>query len=869
MTNHYIDFRNADVILIMGANPASNHPISFKWIMKAKEKGGKVVVVDPRFTQSASKADIYAPMRSGADIAFLGGMINFILQKNLHNEEYVKLYTDASFLVSPDFKGPGELNGVFSGLKGGKEFQGIGWTGASYDKATWGYQVDENKVPKKDMTLQSPNCVFQLMKQHYSRYTLDKVAAITGTPKDLIQKVYETYAETGKTGKAGTVLYAMGWTQHTVGTQNIRAMSMIQLLLANIGVAGGGVNALRGESNVQGSTDMGLLFHILPGYVPVPRAANKDLAAYNEANTPKSGDPMSLNWWGNRPKYLASYLRAMWGTSDPIEVQYQYLPKMDDLASQNAKMKNGSWLVLFDQMLKGAFKGFFAWGQNPACSSANANKVRAALAKLEWMVNVNLFDNETGSFWKGPGMKPADVKTEVFMLPCAASYEKEGSITNSGRWAQWRYKAVGPPGEAKPDAEIMNELFHKVRDLYKKDGGAFPDPVVKLSWAYGFKNHAGVIKAVDVSLVAKEVNGYFLEDVTVDKGKPTERAFKKGDPVPSFAFLQADGTTSSGCWIFCQSFNADGNNMARRVKADPSGVGLFPRWAWSWPVNRRIIYNRASVDGNGKPWDKSRPTIWWTGTWDAKEKKWNPGAWAGDVPDGAQPPLLTPDGTLNKDSKWAFIMKTHGFGTFFGNATMAEGPFPEHYEPLECPTEKNLMSNQKINPVVRIFGELGVTEPDKGKYDRFLFCDPKFPYIASTYRVTEHWQTGLMTRHVPSLVELMPANFVEMNPELAREKGIKNGEIVSVSSARGAVDAVAIVTNRLRPFQIGNEKVHQVGLCWHFGWATTAAGVYGPKHLYATFGDSANLLTPTVGDANTMIPESKAFMVNIERKGVA
>ncbi len=858
MTNHYIDFRNADVVLAMGSNPASNHPVSFKWVLKARDKGGKLISVDPRFTQTSAKADLYAPMRSGTDIAFLGGMINYILEKNLWNDEYVKLYTDAAFLVNPDFKGPGELDGLFSGITGGQKLQGIGVMGGKYDKATWAFQRDEAGIVKKDPTLKAPNCVFQLLKKHYSRYTLDKVSAITGCDKDLLIKVYDLYASTGKPGKSGTELYAMGWTQHTVGTQNIRAMAIVQCLLANMGVAGGGINALRGESNVQGSTDMGLLFHLYPGYLPSNRASWQTLEKYNEVNTPKTKDPRSLNWWGNRPKYMASYLRAMYGAKEDLEVQYSYLPKLEET-------QNASWLMLFDVMSKGGFQGFFSWGQNPACSGANSNKVRYALSKLKWMVNVNLFDNETGSFWKGPGMNAADIKTEVFMLPCACSYEKEGSLSNSGRWVQWRYKAVNPPGEAQPDAEIMNELHNKVVELYKKEGGAFPDPILKLDWNIGPKNYAGVVTKVDISMIAKEVNGYFLKDVTIDKDKPTEVTYKAGTLVPAFAQLQADGSTSCGCWVMTQSFNATGNNMARRGKADPTGIGLFPTWAWCWPVNRRIIYNRASVDAFGKPFDTKRPVMWWKGTY--KDGKWEGGAWTGDVPDGAQPPLKFPDGTDCKDAKYAFIMKTEGQAAFFGNGTLAEGPFPEHYEPLECPTEKNLMSGQKMNPTVKIFGEQGVAEPEKGKFDKWLFCDPKFPYICTTYRVTEHWQTGLMTRHVPFLVEMQPSMFVEMSVELAAEKGIKGGDIVAVSSARGTVEAVAIVTPRWKPFMIGGAKVHEVGIPWHFGWATTKQGVYGENYPYFTFGDSANLLTPTVGDANTMIPESKAFMVNIEKKG--
>jgi formate dehydrogenase major subunit len=538
MTNHWIDIRNADVILVMGSNPASNHPISMKWVMKAKERGAKLIVVDPRFTQTAAKADVYAAMRSGTDIPFLGGMIKYILDNNLIFTEYVVKYTNASFLVNPDFKGPGELNGLFSGYDDKTR---------KYDKKTWSFQMDENGVPKKDPSLKDPHCVYQQLKKQYSRYTLDKVSSITGTPKEKLAEVYKLYASTGRPNRAGTELYAMGWTQHTIGTQNIRAMCIIQLLLGNMGIAGGGINALRGESNVQGSTDQGLLFHILPGYLPVPSASITALPAYIEKYTPKTKEPKSVNWWANRGKYITSYLKAIYGDKAAKENDFGYawLPKIDE-------GMNASWLMLFDQMNNGKFEGFFAWGQNPACSGANSNKTRQALAKLKWMVNVNLFDNETGSFWKGPGMNPKEVQTEVFLLPAASSVEKEGSLSNSGRWAQWRYKAIDPIGQSKPDSDIMNELYFRVKSLYRKNGGKFPEPIMNLTWNYGEKDAQGKVKEVNVHNVAKEINGYYLQDVYDKTATPPKLLGKKGDLCASFVHLQLDGSTSCGCWIYSQ-----------------------------------------------------------------------------------------------------------------------------------------------------------------------------------------------------------------------------------------------------------------------------------------------------------------------------
>jgi formate dehydrogenase major subunit len=820
MTNHWIDLKNADVILVMGSNPASNHPISMKWIMRAREKGAKLICVDPRFTQTATKADLYAPLRSGTDIAFLGGMINYILEKDLYFKEYVVNYTNAAFLVSPDYKGPADLDGLFSGFNAEKK---------NYDKKSWSFQMEESGIAKKDPTLQDPNCVFQLLKKHYARYTVEKVVDITGTPEDKLLAIYELYSSTGKPDRVGTECYAMGWTQHTVGTQNIRAMTIIQQLLGNMGMAGGGINAMRGEANVQGSTDYGLLFHILPGYNPTPNASLVDLATYIDKNTPKTKEPRSVNWWSNRNKYITSYLKAVYGTAatKDNDFGYSWLPKID--VGQNA-----SWLMIFDKMLKGDFEGFFAWGQNPACSGANSNKTRQALTKLKWMVNVNLFDNETGSFWRGPGMNPKEIQTEVFMLPCCSSMEKQGSISNSGRVAQWRYKAVDPIGQSMPDAEIINELYFKVKELYKKEGGAYPEPIVNLSWEYGDRDASGKVKHLDIQSVAKEINGYWLEDVYDKKVDPPKLIGKKGDLVTSFPSLQADGTTSCGNWIYCNSYilkdGKEVNMMARRGKDDPTGLGLYPGWAWAWPVNRRIIYNRASVDLQGQPWDPKRPLLKWDG-----EKK----AWAGDVPDGPAPPMGT-------DGKFPFIMKPDGVASIFGPG-LAEGPFPEHYEALECPVEVNAMSKQRINPTIKIFGD---------KMDAFFSCDARYPFVGTTYRVSEHWQTGCMTRHCSWLLEMQPQNFVELSLELAKDLKLNNGETVIVSSGRGEVKAVALVSERFKPFKIANTTVHQVGLPWHFGWQFPEDG---------SGYDSANLLTPNVGDANTMIPESKAFMVNVRK----
>ncbi|MBN2475181.1 MAG: formate dehydrogenase-N subunit alpha [Pirellulales bacterium] len=813
MTNHWIDLKNSDCILIMGANPAENHPVSFRWVLRAKENGAKLVHVDPRYTRTSATADFYTGLRSGTDIAFLGGLIKHILDHDLIHRDYVVHYTNAAFLIKDEY----DFDAV-AGL-----FSGYDAEARRYAKDSWQYQVGEDGEPVKDPTLADPRCVYQLLKKHYARYDLETVSGVTGTPVEDLRQVYETYAATGAPEKAGTIMYAMGWTQHTAGTQNIRTMAMIQLLLGNIGRAGGGVNALRGESNVQGSTDHCLLFHILPGYLKTPKASQPTLQAYNEQNTPKPLGKLSANWWGNYPKYSVSLLKSMFGDAATRENDFAYawLPKLDDGA-------NYSWLTLFDEMYKGNVKGFFAWGQNPACSGANANKTRRALAKLDWLVTVNIFPSETGAFFqdKSLGIDPRDIPTEVFVLPAAASVEKGGSITNSGRWMQWRYKAADPPGDARPDAEIINLIYQELAALYRKEGGALPDPIVNLKWDY-FDEHG----ECDVHAVAKEINGYFLEDVEVpDKGK----RFKKGDLVPSFAFLRDDGSTSSGNWLYCASYTHDGNMAARRIR-ETDGIGLNPEWSWCWPVNRRILYNRASVDLDGKPWDRQTPVI-----------AWQDGKWVGDVPDGGWPPIsVDPEKT-----KYAFIMKPEGHARLFA-MELADGPLPEHYEPLESPLTANPLNAQMLNPAAKRW---------TGEADVAAACgSAEFPYVCSTYRVTEHWQTGVMTRHCPWLLELQPQLFVELSRELAAEKGIKAGDQVRVSSKRGAVTAIALPTARLRPLTVQGKTVHQVGLPWCFGWLEPAGGKGG---------DSANLLTPNIGDANTMIPESKAFMVDIARLDV-
>ncbi len=793
MTNHWIDIQHSDVILAIGSNPAENHPISFKYIEKAMDNGGKLISVDPRFTRTSSKADTYAQLRPGTDIAFMGGLINYVLQNDLIHKDYVVNYTNAAFIISDDFAFD---DGIFSGYDG-QNF--------SYDKGSWEYQMDSQGNPLRDETLQNPRSVYQLMKKHYSRYTPEKVCEITGTAIQDYMEVARTFCSTGKAGKSATIMYAMGTTQHTYGTQNVRSYAMLQLLLGNIGIAGGGINALRGEANVQGSTDYAILYHILPGYLKSPTYDNVDLAAYNEKWTPKSNDPKSANWWGNTPKYITSLLKAYWGdaATEKNDFCYDYLPK---------RSGNYSFIRLMERLQGGGFEGLVCMGTNPIVGGPDAGAIANGLDKLKWMVAADLWETETSVFWRRPGVDPKTIDTEVFLLPAASSVEKQGSISNSGRWAQWRYKAVNPPGHAESDAFIVDQWIKSLKALYEK-GGAFPGPILDLDWNYGNGHEP------DIDMVAKECNGQFTRD-TVVKGK----SFKKGQQVPSFAYLQDDGSTTSGNWLYSGSFTEAGNMMKRRGLDDPSGMGFYHEWSWCWPVNRRVLYNRASVDLNGKPWNPKKPVI----SWNSVTRKWE-----GDVPDGGWAPM-NQDGT-----KHPFIMIPEGHGRLFA-AGMADGPLPEHYEPMESPVA-NAMTGQQCNPAVAT----------PGKIDN----SGKFPYIGTTYRVSEHWQAGAMTRNLPWLVELVPDMFVEISEEMAEWKGLKNGDMVTISSERGSIEAKALVTSRIKPLRVGGKMVEQVGLPWHFGFNGLATG------------GSANMLTAAVGCANTTIPEYKAFLCNIEKGG--
>jgi formate dehydrogenase major subunit len=807
MTNHWVDIKNANVIVVMGGNAAEAHPCGFKWVTDAKAHNkAKLIVVDPRYTRSAAVADYYAPIRAGSDIAFLGGVINYLLTNDKIQHEYVKKYSDATFLVSDEFKFE---DGLYSGYDKTKR---------KYDKSSWSYQKGKDGFVLVDDTMQDPRCVFNLMKLHYSRYTPEMVSRITGTPKDQFLKVCEMIAETSAPNKTTTFLYALGWTQHSVGSQNIRTMAMVQTLLGNMGMAGGGINALRGHSNIQGLTDLGLLSNLLPGYMTLAGEKEQEFDKFLETRTLKPLRPGQMSYLQNYSKFHVSLMKSWYGDAATKENNwcYDWLPKLDKVYDV---------LQVFEMMHQGKMNGYFAQGFNPLASFPNKAKVGEALAKLKFLVVIDPLATETSEFWKNHGefndVDPSKIQTEVFRLPSTCFAEEEGALVSSSRVLQWHYKGADAPGDALGDAEIMSGIFLKLREMYKKDGGAFPDPILGVAWPYK------IAGSPSPEELAKELSGKALADVIDPKDK-TKVLAKAGEQLGGFAQLRDDGSTACGCWIYSGSWTQAGNLMARRDNSDPKGLGNTLNWAFAWPANRRILYNRASCDAAGKPWDPKRNVI----SWNAKESKWM----GMDVPD------MRAD-AAPEENVGPFIMNPEGVARLFAVDKMAEGPFPEHYEPFETPIDTNPLHPTVIsNPAARVF---------KGDMEA-LAKSKDFPFVGTTYRLTEHFH--FWTKHVKLNAILQPEQFVEIGEVLAKEKGIKLGDRVKVSSKRGHILAVAVVTKRIKALDVDGKKVHTVGIPIHWGFMGVAKKGY-----------IANILTPFVGDANTQTPEYKAFLVNIEK----
>ena len=895
MTNGWIDIKNTDMMLIMGGNPAENHPCGFKWPIEAKlHRNAKMIVVDPRFTRTAASADLFLQIRAGSDIAFLGGLIHYAIGNGRIAHDYLLHYTNASFVVKDGFKLPED--GLYSGFDPSNQI---------YDKSTWNYEAGgvvspsqvaaagstaggggksaETQVSPKqpsgappssksaqpltglgyaaqgpggakagaggshpgtgkaagshpslpasiayDPTLMHPRCVFQLLKQQYSRYTPEMVERITGIPKDQFLKAADLFTSVRVNGdmkKAATIIYAVGWTQHTFGSQIIRTAAMLQLLLGNVGRAGGGVNALRGHSNIQGATDLAGVFDILPGYLKMPDPDDADIATYLKRITPTVSKPSewdSYNYWSNTPKFAVSFLKAMYGDAAKKDNDwaFHYLPKID---------RNYSWTQIWDDMYAGSIKGLLAFGMNSVQIGPNARKNIEALKKAEWLVVGEIYPDETSEFWKAPGTTADEMKriqTTVYRLPCAGFAEKDGTFVNSARWLQWKNAALPPPGDARLDQDILAQIFLRVRDLYKQEGGKFPDPILNARWTYTQPAHPALAE------VAKEINGTALAEVTDPAGQAPP--LKAGQQLPGFAWLKDDGTTLCANWLYCGSWTEAGNNMARRGTDDPSGLGIYPNWAWSWPANRRVMYNRASCDPSGKPWDPERRQVWWNEA---------AGRWVGnDVPD------FKAD-SKPSDHMGPFIMNPEGVGRLFAPlGAFAEGPFPEHYEPIESPILNPLHPQQSVNPIVRKMN----TPLDK-------YGEPGGGYtiVCTTYRLTEHYH--YWTKNNPMNVQLVPEPFVEIPIELANDLGLKGGERVKVSSARATYVAKAMVTHRIKPMTIDGKKTYQIGIPIHWGYRGIAEDA-GKTAL-----DSANLLSPTVIDPNAYTPEFKGFLVKLER----
>jgi formate dehydrogenase-N alpha subunit len=809
MTNGWVDIKNTDLVLIMGGNAAEAHPCGFKWVTEAIEhRKARLIVVDPRFTRSAAVADYYAPIRVGTDIAFLGGVIHYLLSNNKIHPDYVKAYTNAPFLIREDFD---FKDGLFSGYNEDKR---------SYDRTSWAYEIGKDGFAVVDETLEHPRCVYQLMKKHFARYTPEMVQKVCGTPKEQFLKVAEMIGATSTPDKVMTICYALGWTQHSHGSQNIRTMAMIQLLLGNIGRPGGGVNALRGHANVQGITDQCAYSEVLPGYLSAPTDADTTRTEYLERRTPKPLRPNQMNFPANFPKWHTSQMKAWYGDAAKKDNDfcYDWLPKRDTAYDV---------LAIFERMQQGRVNGFIMQGFNPLAALPHKKKVSSAMSKLKYLVIIDPLKTESGEFWRNFGdkndVKPEEIATEVFRLPSSSFAEDPGTFTSSGRVIQWHWSAAEPPGESKYDREIIANLFTRVRSAYQKDGGKFPEPIVNLTWSYVNPTHPSPEE------VLREINGRALADVVDPKDK-TKVLVQAGQQLAGFGVLQDDGTTACGNWIYAGVWSQAGNLSARRDTADPGGLGNNLTWGFAWPANRRVLYNRANTDPKtGRPWDAKRGGIRWNGT-----------AWAGiDIPD------IRPD--LGPDSgAGPFIMTPEGVGRLFALGGMAEGPFPEHYEPFETPIGENPFhpGNKKVvsNPAARVF------KSDMGSFGKA----DEFPYAATTYRLTEHFH--FWTKNVESSAIVQPAPFVEIDEELAKLKGVRNGDMVKVRSNRGEIKAKAVVTKRMAILDCGGKKVHTVGIPIHWGFVGVAKD-----------GFLANTLTPYVADANSQTPEYKAFLVNLEK----
>ncbi len=814
---------------------AECHPVGFQWVMEAKARGATIVHVDPRYTRTSAMADVHVPIRAGTDIAFLGGLIRHVIENERYFREYVVAYTNASVIVSPAFRDTDELDGLFSGWNpetGGYDVTSWQYHGANpassagdmemarsagQAQAAEGAHTAPEVTEQRDPTLQDPGCVFQIVKRHYHRYTPEMVEEICGIPKELFLRVADALCENSGRERTSAFCYSVGWTQHSVGVQYIRAASILQLLLGNIGRPGGGILALRGHASIQGSTDIPTLYDLLPGYIPMPKAeSDTTYESYLKLNTAYGG------LWTEFPKYFNSLMKAWFGDAATEETDWAYdgLPRLTG---------DHSHMTTVSDMADGMVKGYFVMGENPTVGSMHGALHRKGMRRLEWMVVRDFAPTETAEFWRDAPeiargeVKPEDIATEVFFFPAATHTEKDGAFTNTQRLLQWHHKAVDPPGDCRSELWFMYHLGRRLRERYAGSVQAKDTPIQHLTWDYPTK---GPHQEPDAEAVLKEINGWTVAD---------------GAPVASYLDLRDDGSTACGSWIYCGSYTGGVNQTARRKPGNEQSW-VAPEWGWAWPSNRRILYNRASADPQGNPWSERKRYVWW----DDAARDWT----GEDDPDfikGRAPsyrPAEDAQGLETISGIDPFIRQTDGKGWLFAPSGLVDGPLPTHYEPQES-VAANALYPQQCNPV-RI-------EWDRkdNPYHR-AWDDRRFPHAITTYRLTEHHTAGGMSRWLSWLSELQPEMFCEVSPELARERGLTNGEWATITTARGEIEARVLVTARISPLRLRGRTVHQIGLPYHWGSKGLARG------------DAANELIGFVADPNVAIQESKAFTGSIE-----
>lgn len=870
-TSFQEDLQNSDCILIMGSNMAEAHPVGFRFVVRAREQGAKVIHVDPHFSRTSACATSYVPIRTGTDIVFLGGIIHQVLEQERWFREYVLPFTNATTIINDKYIDAEDNEGLFSGFDADKKEYDIPnahweYAGTSQPEASgssnhgtthsWSKTsgANEEGEPERDPTLQHPNCVLNILRRHYARYTPEMVADTCGCTVEQFTAVAEEMMANSGRERTGCIVYALGWTQHTTGVQIIRTAAILQLLLGNMGRPGGGIMAMRGHASIQGSTDIPTLYNLLPGYLQQPDKAAK----HNTLEEYLESEKVSKGYWANMPKFMVSLLKAWYGDAATQENEWGFgwIPRISGDHSQ---------LPNFINMAERKIKGLFLIGQNPAVGAPNSRLNREGLRNLEWLVVRDYFLLESATFWKeGPdNPDPSKIGTEVFFLPAAGVTEKPGTLTNTQRLVQWHDKAVDPPGDCRSDLWFMWNLGRSLKQLYAGSALNRDAGLLNLTWSYA-QDEAEILPdgtpsriqdEPSAEKVLREINGYKtkvkgesekvkVEDVTPNEAHSLELTTGDFQLLRGFEELKDDGSTACGCWIYCGVWPEEGRNRAAERTSSPDSY-VNPDWAWAWPANRRMMYNRASADAEGKPWSERKKYIWW----DAEAGKWT----GYDIPDFQ--PDKAPGYRSNDESKGLdaidgdspFIMHSDGKGWLFAPSGLKDGPLPTHYEPLESPTG-NPLYRQQGNPTARALDA-------PGDFNKLIpHGDPEYPVVATTYRLTEHYLSGGMSRFDSWLNELQPAMFVEISPQLAEERGIEHGDWLVVSSPRGEIEARAMVTPRLHTLQIRGKAVHQIGVPIHFGYSGEVTG------------GQANELIPMVTEPNVNMHEGKALMCQV-RKG--